>query len=62
MKTEAVPTNSTTNALIAQANTNIANLTSGSAALETLNVFSEVVCGKNTWEIMAKPDALNTTS
>ena len=50
-KTEAYATNSTITAVIAQANTNIANLTSGSASLETLNVFNELVGGANTLEI-----------
>ena len=47
---------------IAAVNTNIANILTGSAALETLNVFNETVGGSNTLEIKNKPDAINTAS
>ena len=47
---------------IAAVNANIANILTGSAALETLNVFNEVVGGSNTVEIKNKPDALNVAS
>ena len=47
---------------IASVNANIANILTGSAALETLNVFNEVVGGSNTLEIKNKPDAINTAS
>ena len=47
---------------IAAVNANIANILTGSAALETLNVFNEVVGGSNTLEIKNKPDAINTAS
>ena len=47
---------------IAAVNNNIANILTGSAALETLNVSNETVGGKNTLEIKNKPDAINTAS
>ena len=47
---------------IAAVNANIANILTGSAALETLHVFNEVVGGSNTVEIKNKPDALNVAS
>ena len=47
---------------IAAVNANIANILTGSAALETLNVFNETVGGSNTLEIKNKPDALNVAS
>ena len=47
---------------IAAVNANIANILTGSAALETLNVFNETVGGSNTLEIKNKPDAINTAS
>ena len=47
---------------IAAVNANIANILTGSAALETLHVFNETVGGSNTVEIKNKPDALNVAS
>ena len=47
---------------IAAVNANIANILTGSAALETLNVFNEAVGGKNTLEIKNKPDNQNVAS
>ena len=47
---------------IAAVNGNIANILTGSAALETLHVFNETVGGSNTLEIKNKPDALNVAS
>ena len=47
---------------IAAVNANIANILTGSAALETLHVFNEAVGGSNTLEIKNKPDALNVAS
>ena len=47
---------------IAAVNANIANILTGSAALETLHVFNETVGGKNTLEIKNKPDNQNVAS
>ena len=47
---------------IAAVNGNIANILTGSAALETLHVFNETVGESNTLEIKNKPDALNVAS
>jgi hypothetical protein len=47
---------------IAAVNANIANILTGSAALETLHVFNETPGGKNTLEIKNKPDNQNVAS
>jgi hypothetical protein len=47
---------------VAAVNANIASILTGNSALETLNVFNEVVGGSNTLEIKNKPDAINTAS